>query len=86
MAGQPNLRIGVEFCDVEVHVFGSLVVPILNPQRFGHASVVASIGGGLAITNLPAPPGSSLAAATSEKQIVVLFVLRGGSGAIEQGC
>ena len=83
MTRKPDIRVGVDFCDVSVKLGGGLIVPIFLSQSPNEAGLVAGEGGGGAVADLFPKVVASLSAAAAEKEVVVDLILGGGAGAVE---
>lgn len=78
VAGDPDLRVGVNFRDVGVQLARCLVVSVLLAQRSRNTGIVARVGAGRAIADLVPGPRPLLRATAAEEEVVVDFVVGGG--------
>lgn len=81
---QPDICVRVELCHVGVQVNCGSVVPIFTVDRLIDTSQIGRVGLSLTIADLPPKVRASLAAATTEKEVVILLVIRGGSCPIKE--
>lgn len=85
MSSQPDIRVRIELCDIVVQILCSVIITILLPQRLDNARAVAHVCSRLAVAHLLPQVLAALPAATTEEQVVIDFVVRGGFCAIEDG-
>lgn len=83
MAGEPNIGVWIELCDVAVEFCGGLVVSIFSPQGLDETGLVASESGGGAVTDLFPEIMPPLTTTAAEEEVVVYFILCGGTRTIE---
>jgi hypothetical protein len=85
MSCDPNVRIRIELCNVCVKIKRLSIVSIFIFQCLDCACIVAGVGRGLTVTDLPPGILSSLTTTATEKQIVIEFVIRSCLSAVKQG-
>jgi hypothetical protein len=83
MSCEPDIRVWVDVRHVPVYLLRGVVVAVLILQCLRDASRVAFVGRSLAIADLVPRILSSLAAATTEKKVIIDLVVRSRLRAIE---
>lgn len=83
MAGEPDVRVGINLRDVAVDFLRRVVVAIFAAEGVADARGVAFVGGRLALTYLFPVVLAALATAAAEEEIVVDLVVCRRVGAVK---